>query len=150
MAFLVTGPRRWDSLPPHVKSASSVDIFKTRFNTFLFSRSFSLKPSRTVFKVGIKSRDISHGRKSTAIRISEGKWMIYKKVNLSKYDNCWLLKLLLFLFELFVFLWVSSLLFVWSRWFRTQSLKLNLKQRQNWLLIRVYWRTELAKLKVER
>jgi len=30
----------WNSLPPHVKSASSVNIFKTRLKTFLFSRSF--------------------------------------------------------------------------------------------------------------
>jgi len=39
-AFPVAGPRLWNSLPPHVKSMSSVNILKTLFKTFLFSRSF--------------------------------------------------------------------------------------------------------------
>jgi len=38
-AFPVAGPRVWNSLPPHVTSASSVNIFKSRLKTFLFSRS---------------------------------------------------------------------------------------------------------------
>jgi len=39
-ALPVTGPRPWKSLPPHVKSVLSVNIFKTRLTTFLFYRSF--------------------------------------------------------------------------------------------------------------
>jgi len=36
----VAGPRVWNSLPPHVTSASSGNIFKTRLKSFLISRSF--------------------------------------------------------------------------------------------------------------
>jgi len=41
-AFTVAGPRFWNSLSPHVKSASSVNIFKTRLKTFICSHSLQL------------------------------------------------------------------------------------------------------------
>jgi len=38
--FQLLAPRVCNSLPPHVTSASSVNIFQTRLKTFLFSPSF--------------------------------------------------------------------------------------------------------------
>jgi len=39
-SFSVSGPRVWNSLPPHVTSPSPVNICTTRLKSFLFSRSF--------------------------------------------------------------------------------------------------------------
>ena len=39
-SFLVAGPRLWNTLPQHVTSASSLQIFKSRLKTYLFSTSF--------------------------------------------------------------------------------------------------------------
>jgi hypothetical protein len=39
-SFLVAGPRLWNTLPQHITSASSLQIFKSRLKTYLFSISF--------------------------------------------------------------------------------------------------------------
>ena len=39
-SFLVSGPRLWNTLPQHVTSASSLQIFKSRLKTHLFSSAF--------------------------------------------------------------------------------------------------------------
>ena len=39
-SFLVAGPRLWNTLPQHITSASSLQIFKSRLKTYLFSTSF--------------------------------------------------------------------------------------------------------------
>lgn len=40
-AFSVVGPRLWNALPTHIRSAPSVDVFKTRVKTYLYSVSFN-------------------------------------------------------------------------------------------------------------
>lgn len=40
-AFSVVGPRLWNALPPDIRSAPSVDVFKTRVKTYLYSVSFN-------------------------------------------------------------------------------------------------------------
>jgi len=40
--FIFAGPRLWISLPPHVPSVSSINIFKTCLKAFFSSRSFPL------------------------------------------------------------------------------------------------------------
>jgi hypothetical protein len=39
-SFMVAGPRLWNNLPQHVKSASSLPVFKSRLKTHLFKTSF--------------------------------------------------------------------------------------------------------------
>jgi hypothetical protein len=39
-SFLVAGPRLWNTLPQHVTSAPSLQVFKSRLKTYLFSSSF--------------------------------------------------------------------------------------------------------------
>jgi len=36
-AFAVAGPRAWNNLPPHIRSTSSIDLFKIKLKTVLFS-----------------------------------------------------------------------------------------------------------------
>ena len=38
--FSVSGDNAWNNLPPHVKSAPSLAVFRQRLKTFLFSRSY--------------------------------------------------------------------------------------------------------------
>src|SRR5688572_6474258 len=39
-AFSVSGPRCWNSLPPTIRSANSVDSFKSQLKTYLFSKAY--------------------------------------------------------------------------------------------------------------
>ena len=41
-AFSSTGPRLWNMLPNDIKTSSSLDVFKARLKTFLFSSSYNL------------------------------------------------------------------------------------------------------------
>ena len=43
-AFSVCAPKLWNSLPPHIKLSSSVDMFKRNLKTFLFSQAFTNWP----------------------------------------------------------------------------------------------------------
>ncbi len=40
-AFSVAGPRLWKTLPPDIRSVPSVDVFKSRVKTYLFSMAFN-------------------------------------------------------------------------------------------------------------
>ena len=42
-SFAFSGPYLWNRLPPHVRKSESVDIFKKRLKTHLFSDAFSSK-----------------------------------------------------------------------------------------------------------
>ncbi len=39
-AFCIAAPRRWDALPLSIRQTSSVNIFKSRLKTFLFSKAY--------------------------------------------------------------------------------------------------------------
>ena len=39
-AFSVAGPRCWNSLPPDIRLAASVDSFKTKLKTYLFAKAY--------------------------------------------------------------------------------------------------------------
>ncbi len=41
-AFSVAAPSLWNPLPMHIKSSPSVDAFKSRLKSFLFSRAFGV------------------------------------------------------------------------------------------------------------
>ncbi len=41
-AFSVAAPRLWNLLPMHIKSSPSVDVFKSRLKSYLFSRAFGV------------------------------------------------------------------------------------------------------------
>ena len=41
-AFAVAAPELWNNLPLHVKTAQSLDIFKSRLKTYLFSQAFTI------------------------------------------------------------------------------------------------------------
>ena len=41
-AFSSTGPRLWNMLPNDIKTSSSLDVFKAKLKTFLFSASYDL------------------------------------------------------------------------------------------------------------
>jgi hypothetical protein len=45
-AFSVAGPRIWNSLPDNVKCSSSLGDFKSRLNTYLFSRVYSVNNAK--------------------------------------------------------------------------------------------------------
>ena len=42
-AFSHAGPTLWNKLPPSVKSATTVDVFKTNLKTFLFQKAFEIE-----------------------------------------------------------------------------------------------------------
>ncbi len=39
-AFAVAAPRLWNQLPPDIKSAPSISVFKSRLKTHLYSMAF--------------------------------------------------------------------------------------------------------------
>lgn len=39
-AFSVAGPKRWKALPPHIKTAPSVEVFKSCLKTHFYSLAF--------------------------------------------------------------------------------------------------------------
>ena len=39
-AFSVSAPRLWNSLPDHIRNSQSVEIFKSRVKTYLFSQAY--------------------------------------------------------------------------------------------------------------
>jgi hypothetical protein len=39
-AFCITGPRLWNSLPCHIRTAPSIELFKCKLKTFLFHEAF--------------------------------------------------------------------------------------------------------------
>ncbi len=39
-AFAVAAPRIWNQLPPDIKSAPSISVFKSRLKTHLYSMAF--------------------------------------------------------------------------------------------------------------
>ena len=39
-AFSVSAPRLWNSLPDHIRNSQSVEIFKSRIKTYLFSQAY--------------------------------------------------------------------------------------------------------------
>ena len=40
-AFKFSGPKIWNTIPKQIREIQSIDIFKSRLKSFLFSRSFS-------------------------------------------------------------------------------------------------------------
>ena len=42
-AFIAVGPRSWNSLPPIIRLADSVDSFKAQLKTYLFTKAYPVK-----------------------------------------------------------------------------------------------------------
>src|SRR6218665_2641648 len=42
-AFSAAGPRCWNSLPPAIRLADSVDLFKVQLKTYMFAKAYPVK-----------------------------------------------------------------------------------------------------------
>jgi len=86
---LIPCPRLWNSLPPHVKSSSSVSIFKTRNKTFIFSHSSLIILTNSKVLCGaidsVESDMVRDGRTMTI----QSSLIWFEKVNQWLYSQAW-------------------------------------------------------------